>query len=142
VAVFGHAQRKCGQKFPEILSTVLQNEIDVAENNIDSRFHIRSGKSASCFSAADCGLVHLWSPYVIEQTVYIFSSCRLSFFLLFSSPNLSGRRLNVCHTFHTWCGFSANLECRSEMCCTRLAENTGTKTIAKKSPSGHHRTTL
>ena len=26
--------------------------------------------------------------------------------------------------FHTWCGLSANLECMSEMCCTRLAENT------------------
>jgi len=26
---------------------------------------------------------------------------------------------------HTWCGLSANLECRSETCCTRLAENTG-----------------
>jgi len=33
---------------------------------------------------------------------------------------------------------SANLECRSEMCCTRLAGNTG----CKKSPSGHHRTTF
>jgi len=40
--------------------------------------------------------------------------------------------------FHTWCGLSANLGCRSETCCTRLAENTG----RKKSPSGHHRTTL
>ena len=29
--------------------------------------------------------------------------------------------------FHTWCGFSANLECMSEMCCTWLAENTGRK---------------
>jgi len=29
--------------------------------------------------------------------------------------------------FHTWCGLSANLECRSEMCCTRLAGNTGHK---------------
>jgi len=41
----------------------------------------------------------LWSPYVIGQTI-IFSSC--SFFLLssifFSSPNLSGRRLDVYHT--------------------------------------------
>jgi len=40
----------------------------------------------------------LWSPYVIGQTI-IFSSC---FFLLsssfFSSPNLSGRRLDVYHT--------------------------------------------
>jgi len=59
-----------------------------------------------------------------------------SFF--FPSPNL---RLDVCHT-HTWCGLSANLECRSEKCCTRLAENTGRKKIAKNLPSGHHCTTL
>jgi len=61
---------------------------------------------------------------------YIFCpvvSIYLSFFLLFSSPNLSGRRLDVDHTFHTWCGHSANLECRSEMCCTRLAGNSGRK---------------
>jgi len=32
--------------------------------------------------------------------------------------------------FYTWCGLSANLECRSEMRCTWLAENTG----SKKSP--------
>jgi len=37
--------------------------------------------------------------------------------------------------------YSANLECRSEMCCTRLAANTGPKS-RQKSPSGHHRTTL
>ena len=30
----------------------------------------------------------------------------------------------------------------SETCCTRLAENTGRKNDAKKSPSGYHRTTL
>jgi len=51
------------------------------------------------------------------------------FFLLsFSSPILSGRRLPY---FHTWCDLRANLECRSEMCCTRLAENTGRKHYAK-----------
>jgi len=40
----------------------------------------------------------LWSPYVIGQTIYIFilSFVLLSFFL--SSPNLSDRRLDVCHT--------------------------------------------
>jgi len=36
---------------------------------------------------------------------------------------------------HTWCGLSANLECRSEMCCTWLAENTGRKKIAIWAPS-------
>jgi len=39
--------------------------------------------------------------------------------------------------FDTWCGLSANLECRTEMCCT-LAENTR----RKNSPSAHHRTTF
>jgi len=44
----------------------------------------------------------LWSPYVIGQTI-IFSSCffflaSFFFFLFFSSPNLSGRRLDVYHT--------------------------------------------
>jgi len=34
--------------------------------------------------------------------------------------------------------FSANLRCRSETCCTRLAGNAGRKKIAKKSPSAYH----
>ena len=38
----------------------------------------------------------LWSPYVIGQTI-IFSSCDF-FLLFFSSPNFSGRRLDVYHT--------------------------------------------
>jgi len=66
----------------------------------------------------------------------IFYSC--GFFLssfFFSSP------IFVAHGclphFHTWCGLSANLECRSEICCTRLAENTGRKNCAK---SRHLRT--
>jgi len=33
--------------------------------------------------------------------------------------------------FHTWSGLSANLRCRSETCCTRLAENTGHKKTPK-----------
>jgi len=49
------------------------------------------------------------------RTLYFFPVVSIFFF---SSPNLSCR---------TWCGLSANLECRSEMCCTRLAENTGRK---------------
>jgi len=40
--------------------------------------------------------------------------------------------------FYTWCGLSVNLECMSEMCCTRVAGNTR----RKKSPFWHHRTTL
>jgi len=44
--------------------------------------------------------------------------------------------------FHTWCGLSANLGCRSETCSTRLSENTGCKKSPKNSPSAHHRTKL
>jgi len=40
--------------------------------------------------------------------------------------------------FHTWCGLSANLECRSGMCCTRLAEDTGCKNYIKN----HHLRTI
>ena len=45
-------------------------------------------------------LSFLWSPYVIGQTI-IFSSCSFflsSIYLFFSSPNLSGRKLDVYHT--------------------------------------------
>jgi len=77
----------------------------------------------------------LWSPYVIGQTI-IFLPCDfyLSFFFLsffLSSPNFSGRRLDVYHTCTQWCGLSANLRCRSENCCTRLAGNAGRKKVAK-----------
>ena len=49
------------------------------------------------------------------RTLYF---CPVSVFLsFFSSPNLIGRRLDVYQYLHTWCGLSANLECRSEMYC-------------------------
>ena len=61
------------------------------------------------------------------------------FFLLFSSPNFSGRRLDVYHIyFYTWCGPRANLKCRSEMCWARLAGNAG----PKKSPKIRHLGTI
>ena len=45
--------------------------------------------------------------------------------------------------FHTWCGLSASLGCRSETCCTRLDRcKCRTQKIAKYSPSAHHGTTL
>jgi len=43
---------------------------------------------------------------------------------------------------HTWCGLSANLGCRSETCCPRLAQNAGRKKSPKKLPLAHHRTAL
>ena len=59
-----------------------------------------------------------------------------SFFLsssssFFSSPNLSSHRLDVYHTSTHGAALVRILECRSEMCCTRLAANTGHKKVAK-----------
>ena len=69
----------------------------------------------------------VWPPYGIRQAI-IFLPC--GFFVLSSFfPRLISAVAEWMST--TWCGFSANLECRSEMCCTRLAENTGRKNDAK-----------
>jgi len=58
------------------------------------------------------------------------------FFLAYSEPS----EIGCLPYFHTWCGRSpnANLECRSEMCCMRLAENTE----RKKSPKIRHLGTI
>jgi len=82
----------------------------------------------------------------------IFCSCffchgfyrLLFFFLLFFSPILSGRKVDVYHTSTQchYCGLSANLESRSEMCWMRLVEKYMMQKFAKNSPSAHHSTTL
>ena len=51
----------------------------------------------------------------------------LSFF-----PRLiSASQIGCLPYFYTWCGLSANLEFRSEMCCTRLTGNAGRENDAK-----------
>jgi len=75
---------------------------------------------------------YLWPPCVADADI-IFLPSGFFFFYLFSSPNLSGRRLDLPY-FHISCGLSANLECRSETCCTRLAEIEDAK-IAIRAPS-------
>jgi len=78
-------------------------------------------------------------PAYQKQTLYfcpVVSFYLLSFFI----PRLiSAAKIGCLPYFHTWCGSSANLECRSEMCYTQLAGNTARKNDAKKSPSAHHR---
>jgi len=60
---------------------------------------------------------------------YIFALWFLLLSSLFPSPNLSYRRLDVCHTSTHDLG--ANLRCRSETCCRRIPENTGRKKLPK-----------
>ena len=65
-----------------------------------------------------------------RQAIYIFILWFL--LLLFSSE------IGCLPYFHTWCGLSANSECRSQTCCARLTENTG----RKKSPKSRHLGTI
>ena len=53
----------------------------------------------------------------------------LSFFLVFSSPDLSGRRLDVYHTSAH--GVALVRICMLEMCRTQFAGNTGRKNYAE-----------
>jgi len=65
----------------------------------------------------------LWPPIHSNGQAIIF--CRCGFLFLSSSffPCLFSAVTDWCLPyFHTWCGLSANLECRSKMCCTRLTE--------------------
>jgi len=61
----------------------------------------------------------LWPPFVADADI-IFSSC--GFFILFFLAYSQRSEIGCLPYFHTWWGLSANWECRSEMCCTRLAE--------------------
>ena len=49
------------------------------------------------------------------------------YFFLFPRLISQPSQIGCLPYFHTWCGLSANLRCRSETCFTRLAENTGCK---------------
>ena len=71
-------------------------------------------------------------PYAVMARPLCFTPV-VSFFSL---PIVNGRRLDVYHT--STHGLSANLECRSEMCCIRLGVNTECKNL----PSADHCTTF
>jgi len=81
---------------------------------------------------------HPW-PFVSDIAIFVLKR-DVKLQLTNSSPNLSGRRLDICH-FYTWCSLNVNLECRSEMCCIWLAGNTGHK-MMQKIAIADHRTTL
>jgi len=63
-------------------------------------------------------------PVVSSSIFYLLSSIFYHlFFLAYSQPSQTG----CLPYFNTCCGLSANLECRSEVYCMRLAENTACK---------------
>jgi len=95
-----------------------------------------------CWGMQHCSFYStcLWPPYEIGQAI-IFLPCGfflLSIFRPFFRAYCQRPQIGCLPYFHTWCGPSANLECRSEMCSMRLAGNTG----RKKSPFWRYHTTL
>ena len=89
----------------------------------------------SLFCLVPCGrLSWLFDSFWAHVNILRIASYRivglsyLSFlFLAYSQPS----QIVCLPYFHTWCGLSANLGCRSETCCTRLAENIGRKNTPK-----------
>jgi len=79
-------------------------------------------------------------PYVVMGRPAAIMFYRCGFFLssLFFPLTCSVVQIGCVPYFHTLCSLSVSLECRSEMCCMRLAENAG----HRNSPSMHHHTTL
>ena len=71
----------------------------------------------------------------------IFALWFLSSFFFFSSPNLSRRRLDVCHTSTRGVAL-VRIQNAGLKCAARGSLEMQDPKIAKKSPSGHHRTTL
>jgi len=70
---------------------------------------------------------------------YIFALWfALSLFFFLFPRLISAVAVGCLPYFHTWCGLSANLRCRSETCCTRLGKNT----VHKKLPKIRHLRTI
>jgi len=61
----------------------------------------------------------MWTLYFCHVLSFFFHL----FFLTYSQPS----QIGCLPYFYTWCYPSANLECRSETCCTQLAGNAGPK---------------
>ena len=79
-------------------------------------------------------IYHRFTPTVImaalcnrQAVIFLPSFFLLGFFLAYSQRS----EIGCLPYFHIWCGLSANFECRSEVCCTRLAGNAGPQKIAK-----------
>jgi len=95
-----------------------------------------------CHHDSGSQLVQCVEPLSSRQAVTVIQACTLgvdemcftvhSFMTLYvSSVPRCVSQIGCLPYFDTWCGLCVNLECRSEMYCTRLTENTGRKELPK-----------
>jgi len=76
--------------------------------------------------------IFIMAPLWNRAGHYIFALWFLSsFFLLFFLAKSQQSQIRCLPYFYTWCGLSANLECRSEMCYTLITGNAGRKNCQK-----------
>ena len=101
--------------------------INVPAHHTTPHQHTRAVTNHSC--------VYYGRPAQQMWTLYFCPWVLLSFSFLACSQPL---QIGCLPYFHTWCGLSANLRCRSETCYTRLVEHTG----RKKSPKIRHLRTI
>jgi len=127
-----------GSKFPERISMKLEMYNYVGGITTHANPH---DIVTTCVVPANTWLVTCFGFLVYLFMAALRSSCRhhilqlwfLSIFLLISFFLAYSQRSQIgcLPYFHTWCGLNANLECRSGLCCMRLAENTGRKNRQK-----------
>ena len=86
-----------------------------------------TGQGLFCFT---CNNVFDFYGRLIWQAI-LFCSWGFSFFSSFFLAYSQRSQIGCLPYSHTWCGLSANLECRSQMCLTQFAENTGRKNSPK-----------
>jgi len=104
------------------------------------------GSRVSVFGARYVGLSRiiaartssLWPPYGIGQAIIFLPFDLYLLLLSFFLAQYQRSGIGCLPYFNTWRGLSANLECMSEMCSTRLSKNTR----RKKSQFRHHRASL
>jgi len=95
---------------------------------LNSHLILRNGQQVMCYYGQ--------SYTVMGRPLY--SATAVSSFFLFFLTYSQQSQFGCLPYYHTWCGLSANLECKSEMCCTWLAENMA----HKNSPFVHYHAIL
>jgi len=91
--------------------------------------------------------INLWDAFwILVFMATLHSRCGhyifVLFLLLLLFPRLISAVTDWIPYFHTWCGLSANVECRCVKCAAHGLLEMQDQIIAKSSPFVHHRTTL
>ena len=101
-------------------------------------FYKRSRKNYNVSVTVDSNIFSFVMAVLCNMAGHYIFARGFFFYLLFFPRLISAAADWILPYFLRWCGLSANLRCRSETCCTRLAESTG----RKKSPKIRHLGTI